>query len=354
MLADGYKRIYSSKQEFLDHAEGRPVQVGLIPHLAKWYRLPFGEKFFVLGESHTTVNYRALIEESNQTGKYLGEGGSVPIKHYAVATEPREELANPEGVGKELMMESILAKTLYAMTDMLDRLTKPPPQETAPKKPKGKVLAPEPWLNQAKQKKPVERDPVTYRPYYMNADARVSPKKPVKEAGYKRSVTAAALPEKCLEAINDFAAAEGARHPPEDAQPYELPSELAKLRSSLTPLIAALNGKAENDALIKSLQTAIVDGNAAAQWEVQQSDFANSAEFSQGHPKEGAALAGLPEACAMRDMFKAIVDANKDGGYVMAGVGDNHLQHLAVPLKQAKIPAISFKDFMTKHSQDAF
>jgi len=120
-VRDGYARRYNSVEEFMKHAGGEPVGVGLAKRLGLWYRLPplEAKEFFVLGEAHNAFGYRELMNESNQKGKVLGEGGSNTL----MTATPDSALEKSDSLGalkddnhevREYAMENLIAKAYYS------------------------------------------------------------------------------------------------------------------------------------------------------------------------------------------------------------------------------------------------
>ena len=354
-IDDRYLRVYKDTQEFEDHAKGQPVDFGVIYHLAKQYRLPFSGDFFILGENHGVCNYRTLVKESNQGGKILGEGGTVPIDHYAKKANARPEVETKKiGGASEIAMESILSKTSYALIYLKKTLTK---TGSTKKIAKTIIQDPEKWLEKADDVNTKVRRDKRYKPYYVTPKkTKVYPgtEKKVKESAYSTYNTAIGVMKQCMEAIETYVAV--TKYPDKN---------LVLLKQTLTTVQGTLakgdqmTVQKKTDLVLRHVPTAITQCYVASLNEISRSTITH--EGKQGHDLFKDSIARehdqslLSQACAMRDiyMLEAIIDASK-AGFTMAGIGNNHLLHLRAALKKANIDTISFNEFMDKFTRDAF
>jgi hypothetical protein len=128
-INDQYKRNYESLDEFYAHALGEPVQCGLIPALALWYRLPLPSQynslpvsFFLLGEVHNIFPLRLLVEESNQqSAKVLAESGaSFTNIPYTAPGGANPDLPASANKPNTRLAELGLAKALFAFAAQYD------------------------------------------------------------------------------------------------------------------------------------------------------------------------------------------------------------------------------------------
>jgi hypothetical protein len=366
VIEDRFERYYEDTAEFTRHTTGQPVACGLIGHLAKWYRLPFGEHFFVLGENHGVVNYRKLIRESNQTGDILGEGGVVPIDQYQPAAAAR--VAPPttaiRACADEHPMESVLSKTRYGLIAAIAGYRKQLVAEAAaaiagPEAPAAVVLTqpPEDWIRAAHGKQ-INRN-TRQIPSYVNAEGRrvyLAAAGPVAEAGYSVIATAIRVLGQCRDAIIVKQAA-GA-----------LPADLTALLQGIDNILAVLPEGAATvlDVAAKTnlanvlLPAAEVLCGVSATAELARANIVKDALDAPGIYDElraqTAAPTALTDASSMRDvyMLEAIRRAAA-ADYLMAGIGDNHAGNLAPALTAAHIPVIRYAEFMAPpYTVDAF
>ncbi|SEW45620.1 hypothetical protein SAMN05428988_6079 [Chitinophaga sp. YR573] len=192
-LTDEYKRNYKSQDEFIAHAKGEPVQCGLIPTLALWYRLPLPSayvslraKFFLLGELHHISPLRLIVEESNQqSAKVLAEGGGASFANSPLVQTGKPNLDLPTAADKPNthLAELGLAKALYAFASKYEplkgeksliRLDAPvngheitSPERKVP--PPGKMVSfpnVKDWDDRAGSNGPIYRN-IDGRPYYI-------------------------------------------------------------------------------------------------------------------------------------------------------------------------------------------
>jgi hypothetical protein len=110
---DPWLRQYGSVKEFQDHSGDSPVDVGLAKRIGSWYRLPFSQGFYVLGENHAELGIETVVDESNQKGKVLGEKETLDYKGVGINKPLKERNSTIPGVSL-FTMESMPAKALFA------------------------------------------------------------------------------------------------------------------------------------------------------------------------------------------------------------------------------------------------
>lgn len=349
VISDLYYRRYDNQQEFEDHTKGDPVDVGLIEHLAMWYRLPFSTGFFVLGEAHNIVGYRRLIEESNQKGDFLGEGGNVPFDYYKQDPNVRDDSALTRSVGAatEHPMESAVAKTAYALAKLREKL-KRHLEELKNKSqpvsaPKTRYVESDKWLLEVQTNNRIVKRSQK-RPYYEDGDERVmlQPQNAAKEAEYDVTATALKIINNCMEAL----------------EPHKGTTLVDDLTASLSKLAKAyqdfqfLTPKQKRTLYWVGLKNATDAARGLAVQEIAQSSIDDGQIEILANAHDSSCP--LDTTCTLRDvfMFEAIVDASRRG-FLMAGIGDNHLKHLADALTTEGIATISYTDFFNNHAKTA-
>lgn len=361
-IGDSYFRRYENRQEFDDHTLGQPVDVGLLDHLALWYRLPFASGFFVLGEKHNVASYRRIIKESNQTGNVLGEGGTVPVLHYSKSKVTRRGKAGSRTLANatEHYMESIVAKTAYALASLRDdikRETLRAQSTQAPKKSVGrkrKYLGAEDWLLSVSAKDPKIRRGNNRKPYFINSNKEIVYLKltgnPL-ESNYNRGKTATKLLVKCNKELEKYQVNTKNQFGLED-------DGVRKFQEMLDEIITIYRNYAKLDLKTKQtlhsglLKNATRLADLLAKNEIEESTISRGGlqgqELINKQSEQNTDTNELGITCNKRDvfMYEAIVDANQQG-FTMAGIGDDHLQHLREPLTQAEIKTISFEEFFS-------
>ena len=357
-IGDRYYRKYKNRQEFNRHTTGQPVDVGLIDHLAKWYRLPFSNGFFVLGEAHNIANYRRLIKESNQTGDILGEGGTVPLLHYSRSQKQRSGTEPTRQVGQatEHAMESIVAKTAYALASLRDDLYRELwSKKSQTQEPATRFQDAMDWLGYVDAHKPEVKRDKRRRPYYMLNKVRMvlKPVQEAKEGEYERGKTAVNLLSACLKQLQDY----------QDSLD-EQDLGVAEFQQKLKGLIVVyenyqyITPKEKRQLYWVGLKEAAEEAHLLARNEIEESTISRNGKSGKAlideQAKENPTTGLLGETCTLRDifMYEAIIDA-QSRNFVMAGIGDDHLQHLKGPLAKVNILTISYKDFFDQHTIDA-
>jgi len=360
-INDLYVRRYATRDEFDRHTTGAPVNVGLIDHLAKWYRLPFSVGFFVLGECHYVVNYRRLVKESNQTGDILGEGGTVPFGHYSETRDERTGKAPTRAVGgtTEHAMESIVAKTAYALASLRDDLHKKLwPQGGTSVKREIRYQNAEEWLDYVDKNHPQVRRDGLKRPYYRDPDDTsvkviLKPEKEAREGNYSRGNTAMKLLKKCHESLETYQQSLDER----DVQVDEFMTSLKGVWEAFEKF-QYYTPKQKRTLFWVGLKEATDKAGALAKTEIDASTISRGEHTGQAlidlQSQENPTPGLLGKTCTLRDvfMYEAIVDAEAKG-FKMAGIGNDHLDHLTGPLRAAGIATISYADFFDNYMIDA-
>ncbi|MBS1191731.1 MAG: hypothetical protein H6R10_3523 [Rhodocyclaceae bacterium] len=371
-IDDDYVRHYADRAEFDNHLGKQPVDVGLVKDKALWYDLPFSGGFFVLGEAHNVLSYQTIIGESNQTGKILGEGGSVPFDHYAEDAATRKgktPMIKTHGAD-EFAMESPAAKAAYALASLGADIDKELLGSVAATSSGSDVkeFNFEKW-NEIYQKvttkngrngrKPpaVGRDD-TKRPYFefRNFKVTLQPDVKSKESGYSRNGTAQRVVKELCNALESWQG----KQKPRDQGIDDLIKDLNTLLGEFTNWEQRPNNE-KKDVRDGSLAQMIDAVAKLARKEIKDSKITRGSKSGDdliseqhGHNKTKAKDTELAKTCTLRDvfMYEAIVNASQDG-FLMAGVGNDHLRNLEKPLKDAGIKTISHSTFFKSHVKDA-
>jgi hypothetical protein len=356
-VTDGYARFYNTAEEFGKHAQGKPVDVGLAKKLGRWYRLPFfsEKRFFVLGENHGAFGYRELVQESNQSGKVLGEGGSNPLFS---ATGSSELQANPKGLktesggAREFMMENVAAKAYFGLTFLHDYCKKAEKGESSPPQPA--KLPEKDWLEQYQSAPPEKRKTgagLNRIPYFED------------QSGKKTFATFGTKAENYNPLNTAFNVAQ------------DLSNAIAAFKGEDTSKLKEIRGRIEAIRKLKDAET-VDHGKIIKQIELlypllRNLAFREARKLNDNEDPKGdllkrlkVAQENLPKSYteeqqksfAHRDyvMYKSVLKARESGDFIMAGIGDNHAKNLALDLAEAGIPLVRFSDFVgATYSADA-
>jgi hypothetical protein len=340
---DRYARRYNSTEEFMKHAGGEEVGFGLAKKLGKWYRLtPLENKrFFVLGEYHNGFGYRELMNESNQKGKVLGEGGSNTLM-TATPTSALEKnrtksaLKNERNEVREYTMENAVSKAYYGLTSF--RLT-----EKAKSKPKGvdntEKEAGDTWLENYQNAAKGNRDKdAGHIPYYKKGMKKVYAEHGTAAEKYDVGKTGLSVLEVFWKAIDSKTTRNG----------YEIDAWLPT-QYFIREYKGPWNDKAEEeyDKLIAALDKgAIAETNKLAG---STGDHVAPflAKVQERTKRTGISPWASEKAFAHRNiaMYNSVIKASTQG-FVMAGMGDFHARDLKEPLTTAGITVITLNEFL--------
>lgn len=318
-MNDDFKRFYLNEQEFHDHFSGQPVPCGLIRKLNLWYRLPFGNQFFVLGERHNILNYHSILEESNQHGKVLVEGGTIPIgTSIPTLTEEEESISY-------MSVESALAKTLFALIVMQQS-----DNEQA---------------NAIRQDNTLIQDdnPIDRRTFNNKRFSDIHYKK------YNQYEMARDIIQYCIKEIDKYR-----YYVRDNIVKYDMHTfaiELYKLKTLLNNLLQLIENQKY---LKKDFEDAILLCESCVEKEML------SKKLNKARPKYDTLSKkekkiepqNRYDANSNREayMLNAIINADKSK-YLMAGFGDNHVKHMKPELENKHIKVITFDDFKSQYSQ---
>ncbi len=382
---DGYARRYKDESEFKDHANGRPVHVGLARKLGCWYRLPQlptgnDTKFFVLGENHGAFGYRELLAESNQTGNVLGEGGYNDILS-ATATSDLAENDSPfnEGTDSPLTeygMENIAAKAAFSLAVFLPKLQ----ADSKTRTPKVKKTEPEAdWLAHYQAADPRKRGTgsgLNRVPYYKDgSDEKVYASYGTAAESYDTTTTATRI----AKAFADKAAIYAGDH---EDKVRSAGAAVAAFLPDLKAIIAdpgAAEGRLKTDTRAKVLAALKQLNEIAFLESIKMSGekaVADKATLTTKYPVTYQTTTKRREAVgdntdikakkwdkekkkfmAHRDvaMYYSVLKAKAQGDFIMAGMGDHHATDLKAALEADphNIPVITFEDFVGSKSTSA-
>ena len=324
-MIEPYNRYYESLNEFQDHCAGKPVSCGLIRKHHLWYRLPFGKQFFVLGEKHNYLNYYSILEESNQKGEVLGEGGTIPIMSSLHIF--KEKIENV----KFYSVESRLSKTLYSLLVMCTHLDD---------------------MKRKKTKKDIKHEEVEVD---KNIDVRTYKNKKFSDIHYKKyDIIGTALNNinDCTKAIG-VCISQGLNGMIRYEQHLAY-IELGKLKVKLKELSNLIKNITTNNInnIIEINKSAIEQCRNCARNEMNLVNLVDARlkydAKKEKEPKENH------EANSMREAFmvKAILNADKSR-YLMAGFGDNHVRHMKPTLEDNNIKVITYEDFKGNYSHES-
>lgn len=315
-MSDSYKRMYRDKEEFQDHANGRPVECGLIKNIDKWYRIDYlgsRKQFFVLGELHDAVSYRSILEESNQSGNALGEKGYMPIDEmsqgHTAGRVPKEE---DVGGMAYFPMESILSKTLFALLHLSGT------------------------YKQGKSRYRQEDLGAVPKSMYKWQDTKTAGNAPFGAyhyPAYNMDNVALTLCGQCkTEIVRYLKTATDTDIIQELVYLVELLESIPENKTAFdwAPLIDQCKKCADSELErvgIASRRPAYPSSTADKEYESDEASYNAN---------------GNREAF----MYQRILEVAGDNSYVMAGMGDEHAGHLKAPLEGAGIPVITFPEFM--------
>jgi hypothetical protein len=337
---DGYRRSYETLDEFQRHMQGEPVDRGLAKKLGLWYHLDFFSKkqFFVLGESHGAFGYRELVQESNQSGKVLGEGGYNPLLSATLlATNPDSAALSDQGGSRESTMENLAAKALYSLLHLQKTYGKqgqPVQGAQGVGPPKKEDLPEELWLKEYQNLPPGtgrERD-TTGLPYFSRVSgARVYGTFGTKAENYEGNSTAFMLVEKLCNSLQQYAD-QGGNQTIEASTGSKHKIDAKKLRTDIEEFLRMK----DDNAKAKKIADLVPLVKTLAYIEAERLN-ANNDPTSELIDRRKAVKTNLKKytedqqvAFAHRDyvMYKSVLKAKEVGGYIMAGMGNNHAKNL--------------------------
>lgn len=371
-LTDEYARRYTDASEFKNHITGKPVDCGLAKKYGEWYRINHfsNHQFFVLGENHAAFGYRELMQESNQPGKILGEGGSNALMSATpdsplVANSSPTALKNPaSGQPREYMMENPVSKAYFALLKLKSILKHAGPLPgigTAPNETKVKAAT---WIKNYQSTLPADRGRhPTYRvPYYKTGDTFVYAQYETKAENYSLLTTAQGI-------LNTLFTQLDQKTTRTDYEPMawiHLQHFLGKKEGEgwkaideehYYPLLNALKKGSEKETkLWKGTSTDPLPAGLEKAKETPIEQPANASISTLSIEKKTELdKAHLEKAYAHREysMYQSILKAQKDNSFVMAGMGDNHAQHLKPALEAVDVPVITLENFHATYTRDA-
>lgn len=363
-LTDEYARRYTDTSEFENHITGKPVDCGLAQKYGEWYRIPYFSKhqFFVLGENHAAFGYRELMQESNQPGKIVGEGGSntlmsaTPDSPLEVNSSPTA-LKNPvSGQPCEYMMENPVSKAYFALLKLkacLNRSKSLPGIGTGPDDIKVEAAT---WIKNYQSALPAARGRhATYEvPYYKAGDKFVYAQYETKAENYSLLTTTQGilntlftqLDKKTIRTDYEPAAWLHLKYfiadkkkegwtPADNTHYYPLLDALKEGSEKETKLWKGTSTDSFPTGLEKALETPI---EQPAKADISSLTTEKRTVLDKAH---------LAKAYAHREysMYQSILKARKDESFVMAGMGNNHALHLKPALEAVHIPVITLADF---------
>lgn len=354
-LTDEYARRYTDTSEFENHITGKPVDCGLAQKYGEWYRIPYFSKhqFFVLGENHAAFGYRELMQESNQLGKIVGEGGSntlmsaTPDSPLEVNSSPTA-LKNPvSGQPCEYMMENPVSKAYFALLKLKACLNRPkslPGIGTGPDDIKVEAAT---WIKNYQSALPAARGRhATYEvPYYKAGDKFVYAQYETKAENYSLLTTTQGilntlftqLDKKTIRTDYEPAAWLHLKHFIVDKKKEDWTSAD---NTHYYPLLDALKKGSEKETVLWKGASTEPFPTELKEASEQQTDISTL-------PADKIEKAHLAKAYAHREysMYQSILKARKDESFVMAGMGNNHALHLKPALEAVHIPVITLADF---------
>lgn len=354
-LTDEYARRYTDTNEFENHITGNPVDCGLAKKYGEWYRINHfsNHQFFVLGENHAAFGYRELMQESNQPGKIVGEGGSNtlmsarPGSPLEVSSSPTA-LKNPvSGQPREYMMENPVSKAYFALLKLKACLNNPnslPGIGTAPNDIKVEAAT---WIKNYQSALPDDRGrhPKYRVPYYKAGDTFVYAQYETKAEDYSLLTTA----QKVLNTLFTQLDKKTTRTDYEPAAWLHLKYFIAdKKDKSWTPtdnthyypLLDALKKGSEKE-------TELWKGASTEPFPTELKEASEQQTDISTLTADKIEKAHLAKAYAHREysMYQSILKARAEGSFVMAGMGDTHALHLKPALEAVHIPVITLADF---------
>jgi hypothetical protein len=350
LMSDNYHREYKNKQEFIDHTTGKRVDVGLARKLGKWYRLPFfsQNKFFVLGENHGAFGYRELIQESNQPGAVLGEGGSNSLLS---ATPGNLLQATPKGLktkdggARENTMENVAAKSYFGLTLLLSEYKKAsgPPATTAAVQ----RLPEAEWLVNYQKAKPGDRQTGTKLnqiPYYLDEhQKKVYASYGTKAETYDPIKTA-------FNVVRDLKTAIDAYGDDDD--------DINKIKPVINSLIEKNNEIPRDYAvligIVEQLFPLVQPLAYRETKKMSKRDISDVLEQRQATVESNQKYKSHASiSFSLRDeaMYRSVLKARRN--HIMAGMGDNHATNLKTDLTSAGVPVVLFSEFTSQYSLNA-
>ncbi|MCC8170339.1 MAG: hypothetical protein LIP00_00860 [Parabacteroides sp.] len=370
-LTDEYARWYNNTGEFENHITGKPVDCGLAKKYGEWYRIKhFSEhRFFVLGENHAAFGYRELMQESNQPGKILGEGGS----NQLMSAHPASKLeANPassalqDTTGKqsrEYVMENPVSKAYFALPVLKSCIKNKDKLPGIGTGPDDKKIDAATWIKNYQSAHPADRGrhDTFHVPYYKEGGKFVYAEYKTKAENYALTSTAKSILDTLFTQLDKKTIRT-------DYEP-EAWVHLSYFHKKTTmdwkvsddlhyyPLLQALKEGSEKEAELwkETPDQPLPAGlEAAAATPIEQPAQADIPKLSAGK-KAALDKAHKAKAYAHREysMYQSILKAQKDASFVMAGMGNNHAQHLKGALEAVPIPVITVEDFHNDYTQDA-
>lgn len=339
---DGFVRDYASTSEMKQHLVSRkPVQVGLIRPLALWYRLPLlNKKFMVLGESHNAVTATHIQDESGLKKSLLYEAAPGWNVDETATLSREKKPGGTEGLDENSSkllraIELFLGISQAPIGGLAADVT---PNEI-PSRGGGKRRAAD-----GSYKLLIPNDTGDH-------DAWVAPKSGGDASHAVGNFNAADQAFAAIEALlpkfvslDDGFAFDNVL-PPKDAIAYN--KALQDLRDD-PPRNSADAGQR-----LKKMR-AICRGLLPAVQHIAAGEYARMV-LPKKHKATKATVRDHPTADDYRDeyMLHRIVLAAKSKKYMLAGLGDQHLRHIAPRLTAAGIPSVSMADFYSTYSQTA-
>lgn len=371
-LTDEYARRYTGTDEFEKHITGKPVDCGLAQKYGEWYRINHfsNHQFFVLGENHAAFGYRELMQESNQPGKVLGEGGSNALMS-ATPGSPLEAnpsptaLKNPaSGQPREYMMENPVSKAYFALLKLKACLNSPNPLPGIGTGPGNRKEEAATWIKNYQSALSSNRGKhLTYQvPYYKTGATFVYAQHETKAESYSLLTTT----QKVLNTLFTQLDKKTTRTDYEPAAWLHLKYFINKQddqgwkavdEEHYYPLLEALKKGSEKE-------TGLWKGTSTE-------PFPTRLEKAEATPVEQPVKAAIPtlainkkaeldkahlaKAYAHREysMYQSILKAKTDDSFVMAGMGNNHAVHLKPALEAVDVPVITLQDFHDTYTCDA-
>jgi hypothetical protein len=356
-IQDRYARKYKSIEEFQRHAGGKAVDCGLARKYGKWYRLNFfsNKQFFVLGEHHNVFGYRELINESNQSGKVLGEGGSntlmsaTPTSDLEVNTG-KTALKDEQGQAREYTMENPVSKAYYGLIAFRQGERKASQAQLGNQP---TLENEDTWLENYQKAKPGDRkiSQESSEPYYQSGSKQVYAKLGTAAEGYDVTRTGKGVLRTLWAVINGKQTRQG----------FEVKAWLPMkyFMETYRPPWTDKKKEKNNDLQFNNLREALAEGAQAETEKMAGSkgdhsrlflDQQRKLEGKTGNPTAGE------QAFAHRNyaMFQSVLKAAKSGDFIMAGMGDRHVLHLQEELKKNNISVVTRSEFLSaQYTEDA-
>ncbi len=349
IVDDKWKRYFQDFQEFKNYAEGEPVNVGLAKAIGEWYRLDFST-FFVLGETHSELSYQTVIDESNRKGRVLGEKGVLKMGALGQDFFKDEVGAEIEGndKAKHVSMESPTAKSYFAISKLKGMADNNRLQENTNKninvKSGGEVLKPIGAEQESDWVAGYEAADDTHKGLngrvlvYKKGDNWLRQITKYDEHVYSLMDTL----KKFLDLIKDTIIDEADQR-----------EEIVGIKKSdMGNWVANVKGKLANSTLgvndvdLANLNSALDTISHEDQKTLESKDIQKLA-----HRKTKVLQPGnqVNDAMALRDaaMLYGILKG-KEHGYIMAGIGNNHLLNLESDLSANNVRTVKKDELPTK------